>query len=354
MWDGSPDFFVAPGPRRAFIGPTMTSQPTKPKLRFWLFGLLGAAPLLLALAVWLAGWKLARPGRREAGEAAQQILAGPAAFGLHVRPGRCGDHPYLLCTPDPLAGPAQRGGILRRQLHEAGALVPAYGYTTASVVLLHGRAGCKEDLLPVAERFCAAGLRCILIDLPGHGENARPASGFGAGHGESAIPGEVLDHAAGEFGFNPGQPAMLWGLSMGGSFALHAAAAEPERWAGVIVVCSFARLDDLVRRRCEQLAGPLATPVARLLAHGAQAAGGVAPAAVRPVAAAAALEVPALVVHGDADPLVPADQGRALFDALPGDRANRWLVVTGASHRDVLVTPQPVYAPMAAWLRDRR
>ena len=211
----------------------------------------------------LAGWMLARPPRRALQDYHRDYLDHPAAHGLLIHraevsiDGPPHPVPYLVCEPDVHAGPAARGTKLRDQLAAGGSVVPAYGFVRGNLVLLHGRKGRKEDLLPVAERFCAAGFRCLLPDLPAHGENMAPNCGYGTFVQEAEIPAAVLDDAARRFSFSADQPAGLWGISMGGSYALSAAKVDAKRWDRVIVVCSFARLYDVVQGQARHLAGPL-------------------------------------------------------------------------------------------------
>ncbi|MEZ5448890.1 MAG: alpha/beta hydrolase [Thiolinea sp.] len=73
---------------------------------------------------------------------------------------------------------------------------------------------------------------------------------------------------------------------------------------------------------------------------------------IRPRQWAANLQLPVLVVHGDADRYVPQAQGQALFAALPGTDKH-WLSVPGGGHRNVLATAMPLYAAMSEWLLQR-
>ena len=68
-------------------------------------------------------------------------------------------------------GPTPRQRQLRAQLRTRGLALPVYGNVHGTLILLHARKGRKEDLLPVAERFAAAGFRCLIPDLPAHGES---------------------------------------------------------------------------------------------------------------------------------------------------------------------------------------
>jgi pimeloyl-ACP methyl ester carboxylesterase len=315
----------------------------------WL--LLGAACGLVATLYgalcWAgAGW-LTMPPRKPLDAWQREWLEHPAAHGMRVARAVAADGtPYLLCEPDAAAGPASRGRILRAQLTAARLPSARYGEIRGTLVLLHGWGMRKESLLVTAERFCAAGLRCLVPDLPGHGENPAPATSFGERDSERALPARALADAAARFHFSP-RPAALWGLSMGGAYALRAA--ERGSWDAVIVVSSFDELSPVVRgelaRRIGDWSSTALMPglnLATALRSGFQLD------AVRPLDSARALRRPVFIVHGAADPLIPENAGRRLFQALPSGR-KRWLEVTGAEHGNVLGTPQHVFCEMAGW-----
>lgn len=106
------------------------------------------------------------------------------------------------------------------------------------VVLAHGLGGVKEMRLDAfAERFCAAGYRCLVFDY----------RHFGASSGE---PRQLLDigrqledwrsavaHARTLAGADP-ERVVLWGTSFGGGHVLRTASRDP-RVAAVIAQCPF-------------------------------------------------------------------------------------------------------------------
>jgi pimeloyl-ACP methyl ester carboxylesterase len=275
-----------------------------------------------------------------------EMMEHPARFGLRIERAKSARGvPYLFCLPSAEAGPGRRGEILRRQL---GSVAPCPGRTWGTALLLHGWGMRKESLLAVAERFCAAGLRCVIPDLPGHGENALPTAGFGARDTERLLLGDVLDSASRRFRFPP-HPAILWGLSMGGAYALQAAAGTPQQWDGVVIVSSFAELEPVVRERADAMTHGFAGCLGVGFAAAVRWRGGFSLRAARPEIDARRVAMPAFVIHGTADDLIPPASGRRLFAALPS-RRKRWLSVAGAQHGNVLGTPQHVFLEMCAWM----
>jgi pimeloyl-ACP methyl ester carboxylesterase len=222
-----------------------------------------------------------------------------------------------------------------------GIPVGVYGEVDQVAVLLHGRNGRKENLLSVAERMCAAGMVCVIPDLPSHGESPVATVGFGARDFERSLPGKVADEAVAALGLGA-LPPVLWGMSMGGSFAIHAVDLEPKRWKRMVIVSSFDAFGGVMHDSWAGWFRPLLDPMV-------EARGGADVEGVRPVDLVGRLRVPTLFVHGDADELIGLERGRRLYEGYGGKK--KFLVVEGGTHSNVLVTEAPVYVEMAAWLR---
>jgi uncharacterized protein len=305
--------------------------------------------LLWIAASWFAARLIASPPRRALQEYHQQILGAPSSHGMRVVSFELADGtPTLLCRPDPAATLGQRGSLLRQQLTARRLNLPPVGTELdATLVLLHGRRGRKEDNLPIAERFCSVGFRCLLLDLPGHGEHPNAIATFGPN--EAHLPAQALQQVAQQFGFAP-KPAGLWGISMGGSVAMHAAAsAPPDTWNALVVVASFDALQPVIQRQSQRWLGTslgtfftACTGVffAQRTSH--------ALASLRPADLASQVNLPTLIAHGDDDPLIPLASGRRLFEPLPHSQ-KRFVHVAAGTHGNVLITPQPLYAEMTEW-----
>lgn len=274
----------------------------------------------------------------------------PADYGLSITSHDCleGQVPCLLVEPDALAGVGKRGKILRKQLVAKGVKLSAYGRINGVIVLLHGRKGRKEDLLPVAERFVAAGFRCVLPDLPAHGDSPIDYMSFGSSKFERQLPAKVLEDIRAKFGL-PDEPAALWGISMGGAFAVNSAGDRPDKWDAMMVVSSFARLEDVLKSQIPEQWKPLFPTLLSLLDFERNLQQRPTIRSIRPRQIAQTLTLPALLVHGDEDIFVSEQQGQNLYAAL-GSSHRDWLTVSGAGHRNVLATSMPVYSEMSQWL----
>lgn len=310
--------------------------------------LLIAVPVVWIGAAWLAAREITSPSRRPLQDYHHVILNAPASHGITITPLTLSDGtPTLLCRPDPAGTLDQRGTLLRSQLQQRNITLPPIGIeNNATLVLLHGRRGRKEDLLPIAVRFCSVGFRCLLIDLPAHGENPAPVATFGPK--EAPLPLKALTEAAAKFNF-PARPAGLWGMSMGGSVAIHATASTHAHWDALIIVASFDALAPVIHRQCSQLLGnTLGPPFFTTLKPRFHANTGIPLDQILPASLAPQIQIPTLIAHGDDDPLIPLTSARHLFDAI-GTSNKSFVNVGSGTHGNVLVTPYPLYADMTAW-----
>lgn len=307
--------------------------------------------ILYGVVVWWCASEIAEPVRRPLNASQTALLEGSAEAGFRVEKfvSKSG-MPCLVCTPVPTTDFSERAAIIRRQLREKGVALKASGEIVGTLVLLHGRAGMKEDYLAVAERYCAIGFRCVIPDLPGHGTHEDRFATYGVKEGELVLA--CLREAGAELGFSP-EPCVVLGQSMGGSVAIHAAALPESPFQAIIVVASFDRLETVIRSQTENLLGTILGGAVRKPADvvfGWKT--GVKISEINPVEKAARIAVPTLIVHGDSDKSVPTRAGKKLFAAFPAEAEKRWLTVPGAGHNNVLITDYPLYAEMGGWLLE--
>src|SRR5262245_1479578 len=192
----------------------------------------------------------------------------------------------------------------------AGIELPAWwipardGAPGPAVLLIHGWESARDRTLPNAKILNAIGLHVLTIDVRGHGEN----------------PPEELPLTAGEFGADAlaatrvllARPDVtsvgILGHSMGGIGALLAAAAEP-RVAGVVAASAPADPYRLTRQTFRlarlPLPGPLAYPLAWLTTHVFLEPRGHTVREISASIAVATYRGPILLIHGDADRVVP-------------------------------------------------
>jgi hypothetical protein len=114
------------------------------------------------------------------------------------------------------------------------------------------------------------------------------------------------------------RPLYVMGRSMGSAPALHIAAAHPDRFRGVIIESGFADVMDLARLwgLPGEIADRLTDPIGN-------------------VRKAGALNLPLLVIHGEADRLIPVGHAQRLYDASPA-ATKRIVRLRGAGHNDLM------------------
>ena len=167
----------------------------------------------------------------------REFLTNPAAHGLVIENFIASDGtPCLVCAPNPSGNFGDRGTKIRQQLTARGLDLTKSSPIIGTLVLVHGRKGRKEDYLPIAERLCASGFRCVIPDLPAHGDHPADTATYGVR--ECGLPARILNESARKFAFHP-QPAGLIGMSMGGSVAMHATDLSDAPWKALVVISSF-------------------------------------------------------------------------------------------------------------------
>ncbi|MEZ5384552.1 MAG: alpha/beta hydrolase [Prosthecobacter sp.] len=307
---------------------------------------LALAPLI---AGWLAADQLAHPPRRPLQDFHNEFIADPRAHGVILRPFACSDGtPCLLCEPDAKAPPGRRGKLIREQLAAKGVPLQTYGEIVGTLVLVHGRRGRKEDYLPIAERFCAAGFRCVIPDLPAHGDHPAKIAAYGVREG--GLPEMVLHESAKRFSFDP-EPSGIMGLSMGGAVSVQSCAREHAPWKAVVLVSTFDALPNVVRHQSANLVGEWAGGLlAKITGWMFRQATGFPLENADSKAAVPLIRCPVLMAHGMSDRVIPIALGRNLRDALPAGITTDWIEIPDADHDDVLITDFPIYAKMAEWM----
>jgi len=309
--------------------------------------------LLLVIAVallWNTTGQLIRPERRPLQEYHYDWIDKPSLHGIRVHSHRC-DHgiaPCLIVVPDTAAGPGKRGKILRDQLERRGVTLLPYGETQGIMVLLHGRSGRKEDLLPIAERFAAVGFKCVIPDLPAHGNSPMDHLQFSPDSPEQSLVENVLIDAR-NYLADQTSPAGIWGISMGGAYAVNAVYKAPKAWKAMVIVSSFDSLQGVMEDRLSALPTFTQYPANTALISMASYRGNLAIEKVQPAHWANRIKIPALVIHGDKDGVISMERGHHLFNALHS-QDKTWLRIQGASHGNILTYDKMLYADISEWL----
>ncbi|MEZ0241453.1 MAG: alpha/beta hydrolase [Chloroflexota bacterium] len=279
-----------------------------------------------------------RVGISAAIAAAPLAAAWRFAHAYRVRAGYPRRRPPILCPAD-VGLPYEDITIQSADRALPGWWVPARdGAPGPAVVLVHGWESARDGSLPNALILHAAGFHVLAFDVRGHGEN----------------PAEALPLTAGEFGADalaavrvalarPEATAVgVHGHSMGGGGALLAAADEP-RLGAVVAVSSPADPYRLTRQTFHiaqlPLPDPIAYPLAWLTTRIFLQPRGHKVAEVSATRAIAHYRGPVLLIHGDADLVVPPSHLDRLARAARRSRAGvpdaapvETLVIEGGHH----------------------
>jgi alpha-beta hydrolase superfamily lysophospholipase len=202
-----------------------------------------------------------------------------------------------------------------------------------TVVFLHGMSDNRASGGEITDHFVGRGLEVIAYDSRAHGESEGEACTYG--YYEKRDLERVLDRVE-------ARPIVVMGFSMGAAVALQAAAVD-RRIDAVVAVSPFSDLRTIVEERAPFFATRRDVAKAVELAeHEANFRAD----DVSPLAAAAHITVPALIIHGARDRKTQPDHSQRIFEAL---RAPKELIlVPNRGHRRPLT--EDVWREIDAWL----
>jgi dipeptidyl aminopeptidase/acylaminoacyl peptidase len=220
--------------------------------------------------------------------------------------------------------PAHRDG-----LEVAGWFIPFKG-SRRVIVLVHGKDANRTRELDrelgddnpgefpdLAVGLSRRGFSVLMIDLRGHGKSGRARFGFGRTERLDVLG--AVDWLVAR-GFRPGRIGVL-GISMGAATCI-GAASEDDRIGALVADSSFAELTPLVDMHWSsqtRLPALFLPPTKWLGKHWF----GCDIDAARPIVEIGSIRKPILLIHCDADPIIPAQHARRLKQAADGS-AELW------------------------------
>ncbi len=177
------------------------------------------------------------------------------------------------------------------------------------------------------------GYNCLLLDQRGYGRSAGEMLTYG--WYERGDFDAVLDTLVNRYGIDRNRIG-LWGFSMGASNAASIAAAHPE----IKAVMLFAPWSDPIPMAVHYVHKSFLIPPFLLylpVRLGVEVGLWRSKAEIiDPAEEAKKVHCPAIVIHGDADDIVPPELTKKLFEALAGPK--ELVVVPGAHHNDLIRT----------------
>lgn len=190
-----------------------------------------------------------------------------------------------------------------------------------TLIYLHGVADNRMSGIGLGRRFTARGFDVIAYDSRAHGESGGDACTYGFYEKQDLM--RVRDTVS-------ARPVVLFGVSLGAAVALQAAALD-NRVAAIVAVETFSDLATVIRERKPGIMNERSLQTAAALAE-RRAAFQIRD--VSPMAAAAQIGIPVLLIHGVNDRDTTADHSRRVFDALRGPK--RLMLVPDAGHNESL------------------
>jgi uncharacterized protein len=207
------------------------------------------------------------------------------------------------------------------------------GQKRGTLVYLHGVGDNRGSSVGIADHYVPRGFDVIAYDSRAHGDSQGDACTYG--YYEKRDLRRVLARI-------DARPIILLGSSLGAAVALQTAA-EDRRVDAVIAVAAFSDLRTVANERAPFFASKRNVNEALRQAEGSAH---FRVDDVSPVGAAARIEVPTIVVHGDHDAETPYQHSTRIFAALREPK--RIVLVPNRGHHDSL-TPE-VWRDIDGWL----
>lgn len=201
------------------------------------------------------------------------------------------------------------------------------------VVLLHGYAGCKADLLAEAEVFHQQQLAALLLDFRGSGGSSGRDTTVGVREADDVAAACAYAGATWR-----DLPLVLYGQSMGSAAAMRAVARGMVNPRAMILESPFDRLCTTVGNRFRSMGLP-AWPGAPLLVFWGGLQCGFNGFAHNPSEYARHVRAPVLLLHGGRDLRVTRAAMTAIYEALAGPR--RLVIFPEAGHESFLAADPP-------------
>ena len=200
----------------------------------------------------------------------------------------------------------------------------------AWILLFHGNGEIAADYDEIAPLYHRIGINLAVADYRGYGKSGGRPSFASMVEDAAAIYEAIRDRLEER---KREEKLFVMGRSLGSVSALELAARYAEMIPGLSIESGFISVGKLIRH--------LGLPAAGLDLAGLDKECG---------RLAAGIRIPALIIHGEADSLVPYAQAEELYRSL-GSTAKRLLPIPGAEHNDImLVGGERYFGAMAGFV----
>jgi len=191
------------------------------------------------------------------------------------------------------------------------------GKENALVILFHGYVAEKSAMLTEAQAFHRLGHPALLVDLRGSGDSSESYTTIGYHEAEDVT--RVVQYAGDNL---PHSKLVLFGQSMGAVAILRAVSQYGVAPDAIIVEAVFDTMLNTVKNRFKAMGVP-SFPSAHLLLFWGGRRVGFDGFSHNPVEYARDVSCPVLFMHGVDDPRAQLEEGRRVFEAVPGQKQFR-------------------------------
>ncbi len=179
------------------------------------------------------------------------------------------------------------------------------------VILFHGYIGEKSGTLPEAKALLELGCSVLLVDFRGSGDSSENYTTIGYKEAEDVAAAFTYSQE-----HLPHSKIILYGQSMGACAVLRAVHSCGVRPDAILIEAVFDRMLTTVQHRFEAMKIP-SFPCAQLLIFWGGRQIGFNGFSHNPMDYAAAVNCPALFLHGTLDPRAHIEEARRVFEAVP-------------------------------------
>ena len=216
---------------------------------------------------------------------------------------------------------------------------PAHpGTKSPAIIICHGLGANKSDFTELSASLSKRGYLVLQFDFRAHGESGGNRTSLGYHEQKDIIA--ALHFLKTHPGIDPKRIG-IYGFSLGGSSAI-LAAAKTGAFSAVVADSAFTSLRDQAREAITGFYHLPAFPFLHLTVLGYEIYFQTQVDTIAPVKVIAAIApTPMLIIAGEGDTLIPADNGRRLF-ASAGEPKELW-IVPGADHGGTLAAAGSEY-----------
>ncbi len=212
------------------------------------------------------------------------------------------------------------------------------GTKSPAIIICHGVGANKSDFTELAVSLSHRGYFVLLFDFRAHGESGGSRTSLGYHEQKDVVA--ALDFLKARSGVAPGRIG-IYGFSMGGSTAI-LAAAKTGAFSAVVADSAFTCLREQARDAITGFYHLPSFPFLQLAVLGYELYFQTRVDAVSPISLIAIIAPkPVLIIAGEGDKLIPADNGRKLY-AAAHEPKELWLI-PGAEHGATLAAAGSEY-----------